>query len=70
VFALAVSDSATNGLELEMSSSVDSGIHTKEWDLSYTNLFNDVRGAIDYVHQKGSLKAKTLEDIERYGAFA
>jgi 5'-nucleotidase len=36
-------------------------------DISYANLFHDVRYAIDYVHtDNGPLKKKTLEDIERY----
>jgi 5'-nucleotidase len=37
-----------------------------EQEISYTNLFNDVRTAIDFVHQRGTLKVKTLADIERY----
>lgn len=34
--------------------------------LSYKSLFQDVRGAVDYVHVKGSLKAKTCENLAKY----
>ena len=34
--------------------------------LSYKSLFQDVRRAVDYVHMKGSLKAKTCEDLAKY----
>ncbi|GAM17863.1 hypothetical protein SAMD00019534_010380 [Acytostelium subglobosum LB1] len=35
-------------------------------DLSFSNLFQDVREAMDLVHNGGSLKAKVLEDMPRY----
>jgi 5'-nucleotidase len=34
--------------------------------LSYHSMHQDVRAAMDYVHMKGSVKQKTLEDLERY----
>jgi len=34
--------------------------------LSFVNLFQDIRLAMDHVHQQGELKEKTLENIERY----
>ncbi|GAM28861.1 hypothetical protein SAMD00019534_120370 [Acytostelium subglobosum LB1] len=35
-------------------------------DLSYANLFQDVREAMDLVHNDGSLKTKVLDDMPRY----
>ncbi|KAF2077245.1 hypothetical protein CYY_001434 [Polysphondylium violaceum] len=35
-------------------------------DLSYTNLFQDVRTTMDLVHNDGSLKSKVLDDLPRY----
>ncbi|EFA83853.1 5'-nucleotidase [Heterostelium album PN500] len=37
-----------------------------EGDVSYTNLFQDVREAMDLVHNDGSLKTKVLDDMPRY----
>ena len=34
--------------------------------LSYKSIFSDVRGAVDYVHIKGDLKAKTCENLAKY----
>jgi len=34
--------------------------------LSYKSIFSDVRGAVDYVHIKGNLKAKTCENLAKY----
>ncbi|XP_042192958.1 cytosolic purine 5'-nucleotidase isoform X1 [Callorhinchus milii] len=40
----------------------------KEGDLfmSFKSMFQDVRDAVDWVHYKGSLKKKTLENLEMY----
>jgi len=35
-------------------------------DLSYTNLFQDVRRTFDYIHGEGTLKSKVLGDMSRY----
>uniref|UniRef100_A0A8D3CEH4 Cytosolic purine 5'-nucleotidase n=1 Tax=Scophthalmus maximus TaxID=52904 RepID=A0A8D3CEH4_SCOMX len=34
--------------------------------LSYKSMFQDVRDAVDWVHFKGSLKQKTVENLEKY----
>ncbi|XP_077960707.1 cytosolic purine 5'-nucleotidase isoform X2 [Gasterosteus aculeatus] len=40
----------------------------KDGDLfmSYRSMFQDVRDAVDWVHFKGSLKEKTVENLEKY----
>ncbi|EGG18562.1 5'-nucleotidase [Cavenderia fasciculata] len=35
-------------------------------DLSYSNLFQDLREAMDLVHNDGTLKSKVLDDMPRY----
>lgn len=35
-------------------------------DLSYSNLFQDVRVSIDFIHGDGSLKSKVLGDLPKY----
>jgi 5'-nucleotidase len=35
-------------------------------DVSYANLFQDVRNSMDFIHGDGSLKAKILADIPKY----
>eukprot|EP00698_Gefionella_okellyi_P013160 TRINITY_DN3589_c0_g1_i1.p1 TRINITY_DN3589_c0_g1~~TRINITY_DN3589_c0_g1_i1.p1 ORF type:complete len:356 (-),score=97.55 TRINITY_DN3589_c0_g1_i1:656-1723(-) len=44
------------------------GVGQKDSALSvtYVNLFDDVQGAVDWVHQQGELKKRTLEDMPRY----
>ena len=34
-------------------------------NISYMSLFQDVRSAMDYVHIRGELKSKTLEDLPK-----
>lgn len=34
--------------------------------MSYKSMFQDVRDAVDWVHFKGSLKEKTVENLEKY----
>eukprot|EP01104_Vermistella_antarctica_P017921 TRINITY_DN6481_c0_g1_i1.p1 TRINITY_DN6481_c0_g1~~TRINITY_DN6481_c0_g1_i1.p1 ORF type:complete len:546 (+),score=146.10 TRINITY_DN6481_c0_g1_i1:184-1821(+) len=41
-------------------------VHTTDMDLSFKNLFLDVREAVDSIHKCGTLKEKTLDDIDRY----
>jgi 5'-nucleotidase len=42
-------------------------IYSPEMDISYSNLFFDIRNAIEYVHtENGPLKKKTLEDLPKY----
>eukprot|EP01094_Clydonella_sp_ATCC50884_P030488 TRINITY_DN996_c0_g1_i1.p1 TRINITY_DN996_c0_g1~~TRINITY_DN996_c0_g1_i1.p1 ORF type:complete len:453 (+),score=164.78 TRINITY_DN996_c0_g1_i1:620-1978(+) len=41
-------------------------LHGETFDISYSNLFQDVRSAVDFIHQQGMLKTRTMEDLERY----
>ena len=34
--------------------------------MSYKSIFQDVRGAVDYLHMQGNLKKKTCEGIAQY----
>ena len=34
--------------------------------MSYKSLFQDVRGAVDYVHMEGDLKERTCQDLAKY----
>lgn len=34
--------------------------------MSYKSLFQDVRNAVDWVHEKGDLKRKTVENLKEY----
>ena len=38
---------------------------SKNTDISYTNLFNDIRSAVDKIHANGQLKNKTIELIDQ-----
>jgi len=42
-----------------------SGIYDAEIDISYTNMFNDIRKAVDTVHWNGQLKNKTMEIVDQ-----
>ncbi|KAL6060009.1 Cytosolic purine 5'-nucleotidase, partial [Balamuthia mandrillaris] len=44
----------------------DELIHAEDMDLSFTNLFQDVRATIDYIHNKGELKAAVVADLPRF----
>ncbi|KAN0053363.1 hypothetical protein ACTA71_009813 [Dictyostelium dimigraforme] len=45
---------------------IDENNHQPEGDLSFSNLFQDVRTACDLVHNDGSLKTRVLDDLPRY----
>ncbi|CAG0887873.1 unnamed protein product [Darwinula stevensoni] len=42
------------------------GVRLGNCFMSYKSIFQDVRNAVDWVHLKGSLKQKTLENLEEY----
>ncbi|XP_067641443.1 cytosolic purine 5'-nucleotidase isoform X1 [Eurosta solidaginis] len=42
------------------------GVKAGELFMSFRSIFQDVRRAIDYVHIKGNLKQKTIENLEYY----
>jgi 5'-nucleotidase len=41
------------------------GVYSSEMDISFTNLFNDIRTAVDTIHGNGELKNKTIEMIDQ-----
>uniref|UniRef100_A0A8D2ZFT9 Cytosolic purine 5'-nucleotidase n=1 Tax=Scophthalmus maximus TaxID=52904 RepID=A0A8D2ZFT9_SCOMX len=47
-------------------SSCETGFKDGDLLLSYKSMFQDVRDAVDWVHFKGSLKQKTVENLEKY----
>uniref|UniRef100_A0AAY5JVQ3 Cytosolic purine 5'-nucleotidase n=1 Tax=Esox lucius TaxID=8010 RepID=A0AAY5JVQ3_ESOLU len=46
--------------------SCETGFKNGDLFMSYKSMFQDVRDAVDWVHLKGSLKEKTLENLEKY----
>uniref|UniRef100_A0A3Q2DH82 5'-nucleotidase, cytosolic IIa n=1 Tax=Cyprinodon variegatus TaxID=28743 RepID=A0A3Q2DH82_CYPVA len=46
--------------------SCESGFKDGDLFMSYKSMFQDVRDAVDWVHFKGSLKEKTVENLEKY----
>lgn len=42
------------------------GVRCGEMLISYKSIFEDVRGAVDWVHMQGALKRETLENLEEY----
>ncbi|OXA63436.1 cytosolic purine 5'-nucleotidase isoform X2 [Folsomia candida] len=42
------------------------GVRCGDLFMSYKSIFQDVRNAVDWVHEKGDLKKKTVEDMEYY----
>uniref|UniRef100_U5EKI4 Putative cytosolic purine 5'-nucleotidase-like protein n=1 Tax=Corethrella appendiculata TaxID=1370023 RepID=U5EKI4_9DIPT len=42
------------------------GIKCGELFMSYRSIFQDVRGAVDWVHIQGDLKSKTIENLDEY----
>ncbi|XP_007905634.1 cytosolic purine 5'-nucleotidase isoform X3 [Callorhinchus milii] len=46
--------------------SCDTGFKHGDLFMSYHNMFQDVRDAMDFVHDSGTLKKKTLENMEKY----
>uniref|UniRef100_A0AAX7TBI1 Cytosolic purine 5'-nucleotidase n=1 Tax=Astatotilapia calliptera TaxID=8154 RepID=A0AAX7TBI1_ASTCA len=47
-------------------SSCETGFKDGDLFMSYKSMFQDVRDAVDWVHFKGSLKEKTVENLEKY----
>lgn len=48
------------------SSATSTGITCGDLFMSYKSIFQDVRSAVDFVHEKGDLKMKTVENMEEY----
>uniref|UniRef100_A0A8D3CNA1 5'-nucleotidase, cytosolic IIb n=1 Tax=Scophthalmus maximus TaxID=52904 RepID=A0A8D3CNA1_SCOMX len=46
--------------------SCESGFKNGDLFMSYKSMFQDVRDAVDWVHFKGTLKEKTVENLEKY----
>nr|Q5ZIZ4.1 RecName: Full=Cytosolic purine 5'-nucleotidase; AltName: Full=Cytosolic nucleoside phosphotransferase 5'N [Gallus gallus]CAG32299.1 hypothetical protein RCJMB04_22h21 [Gallus gallus] len=46
--------------------SCETGFKDGDLFMSFRSMFQDVRDAVDWVHYKGSLKEKTLENLEKY----
>uniref|UniRef100_A0A8D0AEU9 Cytosolic purine 5'-nucleotidase n=1 Tax=Sander lucioperca TaxID=283035 RepID=A0A8D0AEU9_SANLU len=46
--------------------SCDAGFKDGDLFMSYKSMFQDVRDSVDWVHLKGSLKEKTVENLEKY----
>eukprot|EP00069_Balaena_mysticetus_P007345 bmy_19109T0 len=46
--------------------SCETGFKDGDLFMSYRSMFQDVRDAVDWVHYKGSLKEKTVENLEKY----
>lgn len=42
------------------------GVRCGEMLISYKSIFEDVRGAVDWVHMKGALKRETVDHLEEY----
>uniref|UniRef100_A0A3B3RAY8 Cytosolic purine 5'-nucleotidase n=1 Tax=Paramormyrops kingsleyae TaxID=1676925 RepID=A0A3B3RAY8_9TELE len=47
-------------------SSCEKGFKDGDLFMSFKSMFQDVRDAVDWVHFKGSLKEKTVENLEKY----
>uniref|UniRef100_S4RHN3 Cytosolic purine 5'-nucleotidase n=1 Tax=Petromyzon marinus TaxID=7757 RepID=S4RHN3_PETMA len=48
--------------------SCDTGVKEGDLFMSFKSMFQDVRDAVDWVHIMGTLKEKTLENVEKYVA--
>ncbi|CAG7717894.1 unnamed protein product [Allacma fusca] len=48
--------------------STTTGVKSGDLFMSYKSIFQDVRNAVDWVHEKGDLKLKTVENLEEYVA--
>uniref|UniRef100_A0A671U8R1 5'-nucleotidase, cytosolic IIb n=1 Tax=Sparus aurata TaxID=8175 RepID=A0A671U8R1_SPAAU len=46
--------------------SCETGFKNGDLFMSYKSMFQDVRDAVDWVHFKGTLKEKTVENLEKY----
>ncbi|MPC39759.1 Cytosolic purine 5'-nucleotidase [Portunus trituberculatus] len=42
------------------------GVKFGDFFMSYNSIFQDIRTAVDWVHTKGELKKKTVENVEEY----
>ncbi|XP_066947175.1 cytosolic purine 5'-nucleotidase isoform X5 [Macrobrachium rosenbergii] len=42
------------------------GIKSGDLYMSFKSIFQDIRGAVDWVHMKGDLKKKTVEEVDKY----
>lgn len=42
------------------------GVRCGDLFMSYKSIFQDVRNAVDWVHEKGDLKLKTVENLSEY----
>ncbi|XP_067393166.1 cytosolic purine 5'-nucleotidase isoform X1 [Emydura macquarii macquarii] len=47
-------------------SSCETGFKDGDLFMSFRSMFQDVRDAVDWVHYQGTLKEKTLENLEKY----
>uniref|UniRef100_A0A8C3A842 Cytosolic purine 5'-nucleotidase n=1 Tax=Cyclopterus lumpus TaxID=8103 RepID=A0A8C3A842_CYCLU len=47
-------------------SSCETGFKDGDLFMSYKSMFQDVRDGVDWIHFKGSLKEKTVENLEKY----
>lgn len=52
--------------DAEPEDSEENFIHSDDVELSYKNLFQDVRTCIDYIHNQGDLKKRVVENIAKY----
>lgn len=48
------------------SNTTSTGVKCGDLFMSYKSIFQDVRNAVDWVHEKGDLKLKTVENMEEY----
>ncbi|KAM4594564.1 cytosolic purine 5'-nucleotidase isoform 1-T1 [Fundulus diaphanus] len=46
--------------------SCETGFKNGDLFMSYKSMFQDIRDAVDWVHFKGTLKEKTVENLEKY----
>lgn len=44
----------------------NTGVNSGQLFMSFRSIFQDVRGAVDWVHMQGDLKAKTIENLDKY----
>ncbi|XP_050296337.1 cytosolic purine 5'-nucleotidase isoform X2 [Anthonomus grandis grandis] len=44
----------------------DTGVKCGELLMSYQSIFQDIRNAVDFVHLRGELKQRTIENLEKY----
>ncbi|CAD5111208.1 DgyrCDS540 [Dimorphilus gyrociliatus] len=42
------------------------GVKYGEMHISFKSIFEDVRGTVDWIHQKGTLKSETVANLEEY----